>query len=194
MSPRRRPKRRNSIDGQFAPRRIEMLESFAYRELSLSGHRLLARIELELASHGGTCNGRLPVTYGDFVEYGIHRHAISSAIRECEALGFLEVTEQGRSGAGDVRSPNKFRLPIVTPTTTIRPRSGERSRRRKWRKPLAKVARDVTKNKTPVLVSAPDQYGNHHRKPDICSTETNTTGPVRKPSLLSISRVGGGHV
>jgi hypothetical protein len=40
------------IRGQFAPRRIEMLESPADRVLSLSGHRVLAR--LEIAHHGGT--------------------------------------------------------------------------------------------------------------------------------------------
>src|SRR5262249_1777967 len=54
--------------------------------------------------------GRLPVTFNGFVMYGIHRHAISAAIRECTALGFIEVTEQGRAGNAEFRSPNRFRL------------------------------------------------------------------------------------
>jgi hypothetical protein len=100
--------RRNSIPGQFAWRLIEMLESPAYRALSHSAHRLLARLEIELAHHGGQQNGRLPLTYEQMVEYGIHRHAIAPAIREAAALGFLEVTERGR--AANAESPSKYRL------------------------------------------------------------------------------------
>jgi hypothetical protein len=48
---------------------IEMIESPAYRVLSLSGHRVVARIRLELARHGGNDNGKLPVTFDDFHEY-----------------------------------------------------------------------------------------------------------------------------
>ena len=50
------------------------------------------------------------ITYDDFEAYGIHRHAISPAIREAEALGFLQVTERGRAGNAEFRSPNRFRL------------------------------------------------------------------------------------
>jgi hypothetical protein len=80
-------KRRNSINGQFAARLIEMLESPAYRVLSRSGHMVLARIEIELAHHGGNDNGRLPVTTEDFVQYGMHRTSVAPAIREAKALG-----------------------------------------------------------------------------------------------------------
>src|SRR5215471_4459427 len=90
--------RKNRIAGQFAARTIEMMESPAFRVLSLSAHRLLARIEIEHAHHGGNDNGSLPVTYEDFVEYGVERHAIAPALRECEALGFIEITERGRAG------------------------------------------------------------------------------------------------
>jgi hypothetical protein len=103
-------KRRATIDGQFAWRLIEMLESPAYQVLSKSGHRILARLEIELAHHGGKDNGRLPVTFEDFQNYGIDRHAIAPAIRECEGLGFVEITEHGRAGNAEFRSPNKFRL------------------------------------------------------------------------------------
>ena len=102
--------KRNSIAVQFAARTIEMLEAPAYRVLSLAAHRVMDRIHIELGHHGGHDNGKLPVTYNDFVEYGIHRHAIGPAIRELVALGFVEVTEQGRAGNAEFRSPNKFRL------------------------------------------------------------------------------------
>jgi hypothetical protein len=85
-------RKNNAIDGQFSARTIEMLESPAWRVLSLSAHKVFDRICIELAHHGGNDNGRLPVTYGQFMEYGIDRHAIAPAIRELEALGFVEVT------------------------------------------------------------------------------------------------------
>jgi hypothetical protein len=87
-----------------------MLESPAYRVLSQSGHRIISRLEIELAHHGGKDNGRLPVTFDDFEKYGIDRHAVAPAIRECVSLGFIQVTERGRAGNAEFRSPNKFRI------------------------------------------------------------------------------------
>src|SRR5438477_13072146 len=104
------PKRRNKIDGQFNARTLKMMESPAYRALSLSARRVMDRICIELMHHGGNDNGKLPVTYEHFVEYGIARHAIAPAIRELEALGFVEVTQRGKPSAGEFRLPNLFRL------------------------------------------------------------------------------------
>jgi hypothetical protein len=87
-----------------------MLESPAYRALSLSAHRALARIEIELAHHGGKDNGRLPITYDDFQRYGIDRHSIRPALSEWEALGFIEITDRGRAGNAEFRRPAKYRL------------------------------------------------------------------------------------
>jgi hypothetical protein len=101
---------KNRIGGQFAPRLIEMLESPAFRVLSRAARQVLARIEIELAHHGGMDNGKLIVTFEQFVEYGVHRHAIAPAIRELEVLGFIEVTEHGRAGNADFRRPSKFRI------------------------------------------------------------------------------------
>ncbi len=105
-----RLRRRNRIAEQFAPRVITMLEAPAFRVLSLSGRRVLDRIEIELAHHGGRDNGKLPVTFDDFHEYGIDGHAIAPALREVRALGFIEITERGRAGNAEYRAPNKFRL------------------------------------------------------------------------------------
>ena len=102
--------RRNKIDGQFSPHTIDMIRSPAWRALSLSARRILDRLEIELADHGGADNGKLPATYENFVRYGIDRHAIAPAIREAAALGFLKVTEAGRGGNAEFRQPNLFRL------------------------------------------------------------------------------------
>jgi hypothetical protein len=102
--------RRNSIDGQFSARTIEMLKSPAYRALSLTARRILDRIEIEHARHGGHDNGRLPVTFDQLVEYGARRHSIASAFRELVALGFTEITQHGRAGNAEWRRPTLFRL------------------------------------------------------------------------------------
>jgi hypothetical protein len=104
--------RRGSIPGAWAWRLIEMLESPAYRVLSLSAHRILARLEIELYHHGGKAeeNGRLPCTYEHFIEFGLHRHAIAPAIRELVALGFLEITQQGCAGNAGYHQPTLYRL------------------------------------------------------------------------------------
>jgi hypothetical protein len=110
-TPDGRTVKRNShrIGGQFAWRLIDMLESPAYRVLSLAEHRLLARIEIELANHGGLQNGSLIVTYGQFAEYGVRRHSIAPARRALEALGFIK-TRPGRGGNSEFYQPNKFLL------------------------------------------------------------------------------------
>jgi hypothetical protein len=98
------------IIGQFVPHTLEMLQSPAWCVLSLSAYRILDRIEIELCRHRGQDNGKLPVTYQDFVRYGIDRHAIAPGLRELQALGLLEITQQGMAGNADMRRPHLFRL------------------------------------------------------------------------------------
>ena len=107
-------KRKHKIDGQFAPRTIAMLRSPAMRVLSLSGRRILDRIEIELASHGGKDNGKLPITFANFEQFGItDRHVISRGIRELCALGFVE-RARGRSGNAEHRAPNLIQAHLST--------------------------------------------------------------------------------
>jgi hypothetical protein len=102
---------RNQISEQFTWRKTRMLESPAFCVLNLTEHRILARIEIELRHHGGHDNGKLPVTFADFEAYGVgNRRCAASANRALCALGFLEITEAGRAGNREFRTPNKFRL------------------------------------------------------------------------------------
>src|SRR5262245_48825222 len=185
-----------------------MLESPAYRALSLSAHRAMARIEIELARHGGNDNGRLPVTKLDFVDYGISARLVAPAIREAEALGFIRVTERGRGGNSEYRQPNKFFLTFAY---------GRDSRgnppTHDWRKiktveeaiEIARAARDnknlqavefaarrarKTKNRyrNPVVVPHPETGSETVKSPH---PETGSTASPPKPVRLSISRVGG---
>jgi hypothetical protein len=94
-----------------------MLGSPAYRVLSLSGHRVLARIGLEDLRHAGLENGRLQVTYRDFRSFNIDAQSIHPALELCIALGFLRITKPGRAGNGDFRTGSLYRLTYL-PTHT----------------------------------------------------------------------------
>jgi len=165
-----------------------MLESPAYRVLSLSAHRILDRLEIELAHHGGTDNGKLPCTYDDFVAHGIDRHAIAPAIRELVALGFVEVTEKGRAGNAEFRSPNKYRLTYRHVGRLPEPTD-------EWRRidtlalaaEIAKAARGQ-KPKPSEGISRNSVRETHTEKPIPPVSGIHTTPPVGLSPLLSTSR------
>jgi hypothetical protein len=180
--------RRNKIHGQFAWRLIEMLEAPAYCVLSHSAHRILARIEIELGHHGGYENGNLPVTFDDFERYGVRRHAIAPAIRELEALKFIEITERGRAGNAEFRQPHKYRL-------TYR-HTGRANPTDEWKQiktieeaiAIVMSVRGKTKTQWQKLPVVGDKK--RTKKHRFHSAKTDTTRIVRKPSLLSISPPG----
>jgi hypothetical protein len=180
--------RSKGIAGQFAPRTIEMLRSPAYRALSLSGHRVLARLEIELANHGGTDNGKLPVTYDDFESYGMDRHSIAPGIRECVALGFTEVTEPGRAGNAEFRRPTLFRITYRHTGRAAPTDEWQRIKTNEEAEAISLQARN--KNKKPVGVLTNSQWRNPHRKRPFHSGGTPTTG-VSAFSPTTLESLGG---
>ena len=147
---------------------------------------MLDRIESEYLRHGGRDNGSLAVTFDDFVEYGINRHAIAPAMRECVALGLLVVTQHGRAGNAGFRVPNLFLLPYLETDTSAQ----------KWREITTiekaetiagAAARRPGKTKSRCRFPPSFSVGNQHRKPHFqCRkptpearkfpvSETNTT-------------------
>jgi hypothetical protein len=182
--------RRTKIDGQFAPHLIDMLRSPAWCALSLSARRILDRVEIELANHGGVDNGKLPVTYDDFARYGIDRDAIATAIRECTALGFLEVTEAGRAGNAEWRKPNLFRLTYRETRHAGPTHEWKRTTNQDDAKIIARTARTArtAKTRSQSGKTAKPSRGNPDRKRQFHSPETPTTGHSRKtPTTLDIS-------
>lgn len=179
MGRRSRPE---TIGGQFAPRLIEMLESPAFRVLSHSAHRVLARVEIELAHHGGKDNGKLPVTYDDFQYYGIDRHSVAPAIRESVALGFLEITEAGRAGNAEFRAPNIFRL---TYRGSKREPPTHEWRRVETIEHAKRLQRAARKFRNPVGEKTRVSGGNQHRKHSGGTLTTGHSGQT--PTTFDIS-------
>jgi hypothetical protein len=71
---------------------------------------VLFRLEIELLHHGGNDNGRLIVTFDQFEKYGVRRKSIAAALREVEALGFIEIVEHGCAGNAGYGKPNIYRM------------------------------------------------------------------------------------
>ena len=99
------------FEGLFAGRTITMLESPAYKVLSLSAHQILARLEIELHRHGGKPeeNGRLVHLRG-FCRLREQQKRNSPAIRELTELGFIQVMRQGSAGNAEHRQATLYLL------------------------------------------------------------------------------------
>lgn len=141
---RRKP---SHIAGQFIAHRVEMLESPAWAALSFAARRILDRLEIEHAHHGGKDNGNLPCTYDDFERFGVRRKSIAPAIRQLVECGFVEITRKGSGGNAEFRQPSRYRLTYL-PTKTAAPTECWR-RHQKNRSPGAK-APPVSGAKTPL--------------------------------------------
>jgi hypothetical protein len=180
------------IDGQFVARRIEMLRSPAFRVLSLSGRRILDRIEIEHASHGGKDNGELPVTFANLKRFGIpNTHDIGHGIRELCVLGFVELTRPGRGGNGEFRTPNLFRL-------TYLPANGKRPTD-EWQniRTIEDAKQIVRKIRTPGTDSYPkpgtDSYPKtgHVFLPETPDSPGTDSYPLSRKDLAIYSPKGG---
>jgi hypothetical protein len=189
-------KRRNAITGQWAARSIEMLESPAYRTLGLSAHRALARIEIELAHHGGNDNGKLPVTFDDFVQYGVRRHSIGSSLDELETLGFIKITQHGKMAKGaEYRRPNLFLLDLFLLAT--RPElKGVGPGRCGWRRfqtleeaarALERVRARRRKSKSCQCRIGTETRCRNGTKGQLCQCRNGTTSDGRNGSTIYIS-------
>ena len=182
-----RRKGRTRIGGQFVWRLVEMLESPAYRVLSFSARRILDRLEIELSHHGGDDNGRLPTTYEHFCEYGMDRHCIAPGIREAVALGFLEVTERGRAGNAEFRSPSLYRLTYRSTRSANPTDDWRKLETLKQAKTLALHARN---QKTSEGISPISVRETPTENVASLVRETPTTGHRGKTLTTSISREG----
>jgi hypothetical protein len=197
--------RASRYSGPFVGKTREMLESPAFMVLSGAARRVQSRLEIELLHHGGNDNGKLVVTFDQFENYLIGRKSVAPALRELEALGFIEIVERGCAGNAGYGKPNIFRL-------TYRPSVGApEDGSHEWRRVktiedalrIQKAARAtppqnsvrrggnrVRKNKTPVGVSPLGSGAKTPLKPGAKTPLRTTKSLGAKTPLLSRSRPG----
>jgi hypothetical protein len=82
--------------------------------LELVKHRaariVVDRIAYEHTRHGGKENGRLKVTFDDFVAWGMSRSSVGDAIVVAEALGWIKRVTRGRASFEDGRYPGEYAI------------------------------------------------------------------------------------
>jgi len=183
-------KRRNSINDQWSARRREMLESPANRVLSQSAHRAISRIELELCYHGGNDNGQLPITFENFIDYGIDRASVAPALREGRrSASFAFSPVDAVEIASTERRTNSTLLSrtAVTAARSHLPTSGAKSR-------LLRRLRPLRAPHVPRRISAPSLMAKSMQKSELknkspvrenltfpyCEPIENENGPVRQ--------------
>ena len=119
---------------------IEMLESAAFRSLSIHARRALDRVIVEHWHQGGKENGRLKITWSNFQKFGVSRRYVGIALDELIAAGFLQNTIPGRRAHGaDKGEPAQYALtwlPIIEPGNLIPAPDN-------WRKPQPKPKRAI---------------------------------------------------
>ncbi|KQM34578.1 hypothetical protein ASF03_21250 [Rhizobium sp. Leaf68] len=86
----------------------ELLESAAYRSLSVNGRKALDRLIIEHISHGRAENGKLIVTHDQLYEYGVTFGSIADALEELAYKKLIKMVK-GRAGNGTAH-PTVFTL------------------------------------------------------------------------------------
>jgi hypothetical protein len=102
----------------FIMTRLITLDSVAFWALKPIEVRILHVIEIEHMRHGGKENGNLTVTRRQFEKRGIPKDAIAPGLRALAAMGFIEFTQHGAAGVGDLAQAHQFRLTYVQPNPT----------------------------------------------------------------------------
>lgn len=150
-------------DGGWIPHRLKLLVSPAWRHRPIPLAKILERIEIEHMRHAGRENGHLIVSYDQLVEHGVSRRTIRGSIDLGVALGLLEVRQSGE-WAGDVRTPNMYRL-------TYLPEKDRKAPTDEWE--------GIENDKASVLIA---EYQNGLSKKQTPSART-CTPPVPKPAV-----------
>jgi hypothetical protein len=125
----------NEGEGEaFAKLPLELLESTAWRSLSIHARRLIDFLLIEHMRHGGRENGRLLAPRRQLEAFGIATHFVSTAIEETERVGLLDC----KRGVG--RAPSVYGL-------TWLPRGNDPPTNR-WRRHEATAAEVIASRKS----------------------------------------------
>ncbi len=90
----------------FIPHAV--LESAAYRSLSINARRVLDRLIIENSNHKRLLYGGLRVSARQLQKWGVTKDCLTSAIRELEEKGLITKSQGDR--VGDLRPPYHYRL------------------------------------------------------------------------------------
>jgi hypothetical protein len=99
-------------EGAFVMLELELLASPAWQGQTINCRRLIDRLMIEHMRHAGTENGKLQVSWDQFVAAGIGRRFIKAALSEAVARGLLEI-EGGQYRGAARTTPSLYRLTFL---------------------------------------------------------------------------------
>lgn len=88
------------LEGAFAPLPLYLLQSPAYRALTISARRVLDFLMVEHLTHGGAENGALFAPYAQLEAFGVRKDSILEALHMLETFGLIERTFYGGRQGG----------------------------------------------------------------------------------------------
>lgn len=99
------------VTGSYVVRRLEVLQSPAWRAAPRAMKDWLEVLEIEHMRHKGCANGQLYKSYTQFIAEGFNRNTVSEMSRIAEALGFVKINrESGVGYSGDLRDASCYTL------------------------------------------------------------------------------------
>jgi hypothetical protein len=169
---------------QFVWIPLDVLESAAWRRLSINARRIMDRLLLENFRHFYVENGRLRVSFRQFADCGVAMRFAASGIAELVDAGMIAVTKGVASGSLD--APHLYRITFhgtldAAPTWRNRQKEMQAVPEEKLFSHPLKV-----KRAHPPKV----KRGTSFHTPQRCSEEAEITPPEGEASIIS-SGVGG---
>lgn len=110
----KRLNKRLEVETPFVTSPMALLDAEVFHALSPYALKAFMRILTEHGRHAGKENGRLIVTYQNFVDYGIPRSRVRPALNELHHAGiirFCDPEDRYKNTVG--RPPNVFRLTFL---------------------------------------------------------------------------------
>jgi hypothetical protein len=141
-----KPEHRKDQSGAFAWVYLDVLESKAWRDLSLGARRVLDRLLIENARHWYRENGRLRVSMRQLAGPGKGQKHVIKAIRELEKAGLLAVARD--RPRGKFAPANLYRLRFVGTVDgppDWHPAAGEKTESRPQKDSTARPQKDSTR-------------------------------------------------
>ncbi|MCK8779061.1 hypothetical protein M0654_03585 [Rhizobium sp. NTR19] len=110
--------KRWQVEGAWVPKRLDLLQSAAWRNAPRALKALLEVLEIEHMRKKGSANGELFFSYPQFVAAGFNRTTVSSMTKLGEALGLLKVNRETGVGRQDLHDACAYTLTYL-PTGII---------------------------------------------------------------------------
>lgn len=102
--------KRWTVDGAWCPRRLDVLQSPAWRNAPRALKALLEILEIEHMRRKGGANGELFKSYPQFVKEGLNRSTVSTMTKLGEALGLMKVNRETGVGKPDLHDACAYTL------------------------------------------------------------------------------------